>query len=153
MYKAIEEELPALATFTDALTIEDRYAGMSEAQVAELANDPLFDVGAHTVDHPSLTRCAPDEMKRQLEENKSWLERRTGKPCTDVAYPRGDYNSTVVARCVDLRFAAGYGVECPGGTGSVMEMPRIGIYSPSTSVLALKVVLGTLLRSCGVRLG
>ncbi len=151
LYEAIERELPHLEDFVDPRILADRYAGMSEEQVARLAGDPLFEVGGHTVDHPFLTRCEPGEITRQLEDNQRWLKRVSGKPCAVVAYPSGDYDASVVRECLRLGFTSGHAVV--SSKRGRMETPRFGIYSASTDALAFKTMFGPALRTLGLRLG
>lgn len=48
-----------------------------------------FEIGSHTVDHPILSQLSPEELRRQLTESKSQIERETGAPCRFLAYPNG----------------------------------------------------------------
>src|SRR5262249_35292797 len=56
MYQAIDEELPQLEDFLSTDELSGCYAGMTDDQVGALAADPLFSIGAHTADHPFLTK-------------------------------------------------------------------------------------------------
>lgn len=94
MYEAIEQELPPLEEFVGDKDLIDRYAGMMPEHVGDLASDRLFEIGAHTVDHPLLTRCSSDEAIRQLAENKRWLEQITNRRCDAIAYPSGNYDGS-----------------------------------------------------------
>jgi peptidoglycan/xylan/chitin deacetylase (PgdA/CDA1 family) len=153
MYEAIEKELPPIEEFVSPADLQDRYAGMTEAQIRTLAADPLFAFGVHTVDHPMLTFCSPDEMVRQIQENKSWIERVSGRPCEAIAYPRGDYNAEVVDACVRLGLKVGYAVTPTRKVSPPFEVPRIGIYRPSLDIVGFKVIYGQTLRALGVPLG
>ncbi len=142
LYQAIEEELPELEDFVSAEARRDECEGMSPDQVQELAANPLFTVGAHTVDHPRLTLCEPQEILRQISENKSWLEQITGKPCSTIAYPYGDYNAETVECCRAAGLYRGYAVLQKLHCDRDWEVPRLGIYSPSLDVLGFKVIWG-----------
>ena len=107
MYQAIEEELPRLKDFLHGDDLADWYAGMTAEQVGELAADPLFSIGIHTVDHPFLTTCEPAEALRQIQDNKTWLEQACNQPCETIAYPGGDYNAAVVRQCRNLGLEIG----------------------------------------------
>jgi peptidoglycan/xylan/chitin deacetylase (PgdA/CDA1 family) len=142
LYRAIEEELPKLEDFVSAEARRDECEGMSPDQVQELAANPLFTVGVHTVDHPRLTLCEPQEVLRQISENKSWLEQITGKPCGTIAYPYGDYNAETVESCRAAGLYRGYAVLQKLHCDRDWEVPRLGIYSPSLDVLGFKVIWG-----------
>jgi peptidoglycan/xylan/chitin deacetylase (PgdA/CDA1 family) len=147
-YAAIENELPPLEDFVHADVIADCYAGMPADTIRAIAADPLFAVCAHTLDHPYLTLCAPSERRRQIAESTAWLTRLTGRLCTAIAYPAGDYDAGVMEDCVAAGIAEGYAVSEKVGRLPRLERARIGIYSPSVSRLAIKVSAGNALRWC-----
>ena len=140
MYAAIENELPPLESFLPREEIEDRYAGLTEEQVAGLAGEELFSVGCHTVDHPFLTRCAPPEAIRQIVENKRHLERICGKAVTDISYPAGDYDESILTACRNLGMRSGYAVDPRVNSDPRLEVPRAGIYQPYPEVAAFKAM-------------
>jgi peptidoglycan/xylan/chitin deacetylase (PgdA/CDA1 family) len=162
MYDRIERSLPSIESFVTQRTLEDHYAGMTCDHIREIAKDPLFEVGVHTVDHPFLTLCDDAEMEGQIMSNREELERVTGKRIGAIAYPGGDYDARVVAKCVDLGIEERYAVDIRGtgdgrrGTkdeGHARDIPRIGIYKPSLSILGFKVQWGNLLRRTPLRFG
>jgi peptidoglycan/xylan/chitin deacetylase (PgdA/CDA1 family) len=137
MYAAIDAQLPPLESFVSEAVLADECAGMTEDQVRELGQDPLFTIGGHTVDHPYLTRCDAKEAERQISENKVWLERVTCRPCDLFAYPLADFDSNIVEQCRRIRFHQAFGVE-PNDV-SDFAIRRVGIYSASRMVLAAKL--------------
>lgn len=151
MYEAIERELPRLEDFADAATISDLCAGMTEEQVVDLARDPLFEIGGHTTDHPLLTQCTAVEMMNQIGSNKEWIERLSGRPCRVIAYPSGDYDPEVLGVCRSVGFTEGYCVATAGLGDELMERERLGVYSPSTTLLRLKMECGLAIRRVGLR--
>jgi peptidoglycan/xylan/chitin deacetylase (PgdA/CDA1 family) len=152
MYSAIQEELPPLEDFVPP-GLRDEFEGMTAEQVGELASDALFSIGCHTVDHPFLSRCEPEEMCRQIAENKSWLESASGLKCDAIAYPLGDYNAQVLGLCRRFRFSQGYAVSASLRSVPELEIPRIGIYSTSLEFLGFKVLWGNLLRAARIAVG
>src|SRR5262249_32078643 len=110
MYQAIDEELPQLEDFLSTDELSGCYAGMTADQVGALAADPLFSIGAHTADHPFLTKCGREETFRQIQSNKTWIEQVCNQQCNNIAYPSGDYNANSLERCRDLGFTRGYAV-------------------------------------------
>jgi peptidoglycan/xylan/chitin deacetylase (PgdA/CDA1 family) len=82
--------------------------------------DRGIEVGSHTKGHKILTRCAPEETRRELEESKSFIEGATGRPCDEFSYPnggRGDFD----ARTGDAARKAGYRLAV---TAVPMRVPR-----------------------------
>jgi peptidoglycan/xylan/chitin deacetylase (PgdA/CDA1 family) len=153
MYKAIEDELPKLEDFVGPDRLEDRFAGMTHEQVSALADDSLFDVGAHTVDHPFLTRCDSAESIRQIADNKAWIEQISQTKCNTIAYPSGDYNGAVLEDCRRAGITQGYSVIPKLSTKPELEIARIGIYSTSVDVLGFKIQWGKVLRAAGMKIG
>jgi peptidoglycan/xylan/chitin deacetylase (PgdA/CDA1 family) len=153
MTDVIQEELPPLEDFMSTQQLRDECEGMTSEQVGELANSELFSVGCHTVDHPFLTRCEPEEMRRQIEENKRWLETVSGVRCDAMAYPLSDYNAPVLDLCRELSFSQGYAVSPTLRSMPELEIPRIGIYSTSLEILGFKAVWGNVLRAARISVG
>ncbi len=153
MYDAIESEGPRLEEFVPEDRLKADYSGMTPDQVADLAADPLFTLGVHTVDHPFLPYCEPDEIRRQLERNKAWLEQVGGRPCDSVAYPSGAYDPRVLDLCRELGLGKGYAVIPSVQEDPDLEVPRVGIYDPSLDILAFKVQWGNLLRRLRINVG
>lgn len=48
-----------------------------------------FDIGAHTVEHPILSRLTRTRMAEELRTSRAVLERELNRPCTSLAYPNG----------------------------------------------------------------
>jgi len=153
MYEAIDGELPRLEDFINGQKLTDCYAGMTVEQVNELSRDPLFSFGVHTVAHPFLSKCQFEESRRQILENKKWIEQACSKPCSSIAYPTGDYNAEVLEQCRDLGLKHGLAVIPRLGTELQYEIPRIGIYSACLDILGFKAQWGNLLRAIKVKVG
>jgi peptidoglycan/xylan/chitin deacetylase (PgdA/CDA1 family) len=153
MYQVIEQELPGLEDFISEQVIADLYAGMTAEQVGELASYPLFSVGIHTVDHPFLTKCNTQDLKQQIQQNKTWIESICNTPCNIIAYPSGDYNDDVIECNRSLGIARGYAVVPTLHSHPSYEIPRVGIYTTSWVALGLKAYCGNLMRRFGVRVG
>jgi peptidoglycan/xylan/chitin deacetylase (PgdA/CDA1 family) len=153
MYQVIDEELPRLEDFIRKDELINCYAGMTAEQVGELAADPLFSIGAHTVDHPFLTKCGYEEALQQIKNNKLWVEQVTNKQCATIAYPSGDYNAELLKQCGDLGFTHGYATIPRLYINKQLELPRIGIYKPSLDILGFKVQWGNIMRALGVEFG
>ena len=107
--------------------------------------------GAHTVNHPILTRVSRSEAKREIAEGKQVIEEQTGQPCLAFAYPNGtpaDFDPGIV------KLVAGEGFECAGSRGFEANPPAgdpfdLRRWTPNTepvSVLALRMALGALRR-------
>ena len=54
-------------------------------------------IGSHTLTHPKLPDCAPDEMAHEVADSKARLEDILSQPVLHFAYPYGLYNDTARA--------------------------------------------------------
>lgn len=82
------------------------YPYVTEAELRELAANPLFSVGSHTLTHPHLDQLAPAERQQEIAESREALEKMTGRRVESIAFPYGAYNKDVIR---DVQ-AAGYAV-------------------------------------------
>src|SRR5215469_1471877 len=63
---------------------------LSNAEIKSLSKD--FEIGAHTMTHPHLTRIAPDKAFQEIKESKEYLESIIDKKVNSFCYPYGDFN-------------------------------------------------------------
>jgi peptidoglycan/xylan/chitin deacetylase (PgdA/CDA1 family) len=150
--RAIEEELPRIEEFVSGDTLADSFWGMSAEQVGELAADPLFSIGLHTVDHPDLTRCDAGETQRQIEQGKAWLEMVCGQSIRSIAYPLGAYDARVLGQCQALGLTNGYAVSPKLDAQRLFEVPRFGIYHTAPEMIGAKICWGHRLRALGLQI-
>ncbi|MDP4020950.1 MAG: polysaccharide deacetylase family protein, partial [Candidatus Adlerbacteria bacterium] len=68
---------------------------LTESQIKELSHD--FEIGAHTMTHPRLTRTSDAEAREEVHSSKTYLEEITGRGVTSFCYPQGYYTSAHVA--------------------------------------------------------
>ena len=81
-----------------------------------------FEIGSHTVEHPILSRLAPDALRTELHQSRERLEEVTGRSCFAISYPNGslaDISPAVIAATE----AAGYQL---GFTMTERLQPREG---------------------------
>jgi len=79
---------------------------MTEAELRALAANPLFEIGGHTANHPSLPMLDPAEQEREIVSGSRFLETKVGKPIRSFSYPFGDWGQLTR----DIVMAAGF--EC-----------------------------------------
>jgi len=68
-------------------------------QLRELGRGGLVEIGAHTIDHPSLAFISPDDQRREIAGSKAAIEHILDQPVQSFAYPFGsreDYTATTV---------------------------------------------------------
>jgi len=82
---------------------------MSWKEIAQLSDDPLCTIGAHTVNHVMLKKVASDSSARaEMEMSRAVLEAALGKRPEHLAYPVGDPTS---AGPREFRIAAELGLK------------------------------------------
>jgi peptidoglycan/xylan/chitin deacetylase (PgdA/CDA1 family) len=70
-------------------TLCDRYF-MNEDELRLLAREPFASIGGHTVTHPALSLLDPTDALREMVDNRTYLQERSGVDVTDLAYPFGN---------------------------------------------------------------
>ncbi len=89
-----------------------------------------MDIGAHTVNHPILSRLPVMEARREIAASKQTLESVTGHPVRLFAYPNGnpglDYGEAHVAMVRELGFDAAVSTAwgCAGMRSDRYQLPR-----------------------------
>ena len=142
---AVEEVYGALSQypvedFVPSETIEDELRGMTEAELASIAEGDLFVIGAHTCNHPFLTKCSQMQMEKEIFFAKRKLEQICGRLVTLFAYPDGDYDSAVATKVRQAGFRLAFAVDPHGEiTDSEMAIPRVGLYRAGIGILSAKI--------------
>src|ERR1700722_20278226 len=65
---------------------------MTATELRNLAANPLFEIGGHTVTHPSLPRLAPPEQEQEITFGSRFFEATLGRPVRSFSYPFGEYD-------------------------------------------------------------
>ena len=64
-------------------------------EIREMKASGLVTFGAHTMDHPRLTKLSAEEARRQIAASKKILERELRCRVDHFCYPYGDFNPQV----------------------------------------------------------
>ncbi len=95
---------------------------MTETQLRELLAGG-FEIGAHTVTHPDLSRLDQAQCLREMVESRGALEDLTAQPVRTFAYPECRYGQAALAGAAAAGFSAA--VTCEGrGSWRPLEMKR-----------------------------
>lgn len=73
-----------------------RSGNLTEAQITEMLQSGLVEIGCHTLDHVYLPQENPTEARRQIDECKRQLEERFNVKVDHFAYPGGYYNERII---------------------------------------------------------
>lgn len=109
--------------------VREQNRSMQPQEIAILGQSPLFEIGAHTVTHPSVPTLSAQNTTSELIGSKEHLEGITGREVTSFAFPYGE-RSDFNAAAVDAVQAAGFRqscINCPGllvSRTSRMMLPR-----------------------------
>ena len=88
------------------------YACINQAQLKEMAQHPLFTIGAHTVNHAALGHQQYEEDQwEEIMNNVMWLVQVIGKAPTLLAYPYGNYNEATINIASQEKFDAAFTTE------------------------------------------
>ena len=113
-----------------AMTGGDERALMTPHQIATMAQHPLIEIGAHTVDHPILARASSVVQRQQIEESVRTLRMWTGTQPRAFAYPNGlpgrDFTSETMAMMADAGIDRAFSTEPRFATSAdhVHAIPR-----------------------------
>ena len=117
--------VPELAA--DAEAHPELLATMNWDELREVAGRGV-EIGAHTVNHPHLTRLTDEELDRELGDSKQRIEDELGRPARLLAYPYGEHD----ARVHDAVRRAGYAAAFAQWPGSSLRnpfaLPRVSFY-------------------------
>jgi peptidoglycan/xylan/chitin deacetylase (PgdA/CDA1 family) len=118
----VEEALPVLSRFglPATLYVSPGLVGkrgyLAWSDLAFLAQSSPVVLGSHGLDHRSLGRLEPEEIREQVSRSRHLLEDRLGRRVTTLAYPFGtrrDYDE----RVKQLVREAGYQAACTSMNG------------------------------------
>lgn len=113
---------------------------LSPEQLCELGSSPLVEVGGHTHSHPYLTSLEDEELAAEIDRPTERLASLLGRRIRMFAYPIGWYGPRELQRMAELKFDCAFAVTPRLGQSAKYEIPRTGIWSPSTSVARAKAL-------------
>jgi peptidoglycan/xylan/chitin deacetylase (PgdA/CDA1 family) len=116
----------------------EELATMTWDQLRGLAEDGV-QISSHGVSHAHLPALSDEELRRELAESKEAIESELGRPCTEFAYPYGEYDERVRASARRAGYERAYGLR--GRTGDPYATPRLDLYRRHT--VARAVILAT----------
>jgi peptidoglycan/xylan/chitin deacetylase (PgdA/CDA1 family) len=105
---------------------------LSAAELKQLAESRLIEIGAHTHSHADLAALDAGRQRREIEENRERLEAVTGRRPSTFAYPFGRF-ANFTAETVGLLRELGFSAACTAEPGVVsgwterFELPRLWV--------------------------
>jgi peptidoglycan/xylan/chitin deacetylase (PgdA/CDA1 family) len=87
-----------------------KYAPCSWAELREMADSGLVEIGSHTVTHPILSSITDDECRHELTESRRQIEEGVGRKVRSFCFPNGmpgDYRPSQVRQLADVGYTCG----------------------------------------------
>jgi len=78
------------------LTVRKDYLPMNAADLQTLSDSALFEIGAHTVNHPQLANLTVEQQEKEITQSKIDLENKLDLPIASFSYPHGSLNKESV---------------------------------------------------------
>ncbi len=100
------------------------YPYITRAELKELADNPLFSIGSHTLSHPHLDELTREGQRQEIADSKRILEEWTGRKIQTLAFPCGAYNKTTLQEIQSAGYAASFAV---GDRGLLHESAHYSI--------------------------
>jgi peptidoglycan/xylan/chitin deacetylase (PgdA/CDA1 family) len=91
---------------------------MTSAELTQLTQDGLVEVGAHTVTHLVLSTVPAGAQRAEIAGGREMLEAILKKPVLTFAYPHGQ-DTDFTAETVEIVKTAGFRVACTTIPGAV----------------------------------
>ncbi len=103
---------------------DDTYPYISLEELKELAGNPLFSIGSHTMSHPHLDQLEAEAQKEEIQNSRKVLEEWTGKQINSLAFPYGAYDKSVIREVQEAGYDVSFAVQ---DRGLLHELPRYSI--------------------------
>lgn len=117
------------------------------AELGALAADPLVTIGAHTVNHMMLKKCAEGVVRREMQMSASVIEAALGRRPRHFSYPVGDPTSAgprefAIASSLGFKTAVTTrpGVLFPEHRDHLTALPRISLNGEFQRLRYVKVL-------------
>ena len=93
-----------------------------------------FEIGAHTVTHPDLSKLSEVQQHKELADSKAALEQQLGISITHLCYPSGKYNATTISIAKSLGYTDATTTH-PGSVGATDDPFALNRYRMSPGML------------------
>jgi peptidoglycan/xylan/chitin deacetylase (PgdA/CDA1 family) len=124
-----------------------KYAPCSWAELREMADSGLVEIGSHTVTHPILASLTDEESWQELTLSRAQIEEGLGRKVESFCFPNGkpsDYRRNHLQQLRDAGYnsavAARFGMASSGA--DPYELPRIGVSGRSDALSFFKCLDG-----------
>lgn len=117
-------------------------------QLTIMSEDPLVTIGAHTVNHPALSKLDRESAEREITASRQIIENHTGRKVDHFSYPFGS-RGEAGKREFELVKQAGFKTATTTRTGNIFpghrdhleSLPRIPVRGNWENLVPLEVFL------------
>jgi peptidoglycan/xylan/chitin deacetylase (PgdA/CDA1 family) len=116
-----------------------KYAPCSWAELREMADSELVEIGSHTVTHPILASLTDEESWQEMTVSRAQIEEGLGRQIGSFCFPNGkpsDYRPSHLQQLRDAGYngavVARFGMASRGA--NLYELPRIGVSGRSDAL-------------------
>jgi peptidoglycan/xylan/chitin deacetylase (PgdA/CDA1 family) len=116
-----------------------KYAPCSWAELKEMADSGLMEIGSHTATHPILSSVTDEESWEELTKSRAEIEQGLGRNVRCFCYPNGMLGDFRLSQVAQVE-AAGYICSVIAQFGMVQngsdryQLPRIGMARNATTI-------------------
>ena len=138
-----QEKVLSLAKVVGEALPDDLMMTSSQVRLMHLAG---MEIGAHTVNHPILTRLSPQEVEKEILQSRVRLEDMLGKKVTSFAYPNGrpgvDYDRTHVEAVRKAGFEVSVSTSwgCAHRNDDLLQLPRIATWDQTPVMFSARII-------------
>jgi len=109
-----------------------KYQPCSWAELREMADSGLVEIGSHTATHPILASISDAESWTELSLSRTEIEQELGRKVISFCFPNGkpgDYRRTQVAQAKNIGYTSAVVTrfDLVGPDADAYELPRIGV--------------------------
>ena len=145
-YQSIEERERMLSSIEAQCGVRREYAPVMSIDDLRTLHSKGFGVGGHSVSHPILTSCTPDQAYREIAESREQIESIVGGRIDAFAYPNGIPRLDFGAEHVRMVERAGFRAALTTHWGaadqatSLFQIPRFTPWGPNAFRMRMQLL-------------
>jgi peptidoglycan/xylan/chitin deacetylase (PgdA/CDA1 family) len=153
-YLPLDERLGRCEEISHCAGLREPPALMMSVQQVRLLREAGMEIGAHTVNHPILTRLAPAQAEQEIVGSRVQLEEILREPVRVFAYPNGRPGQDYAAEHVEMVRAAGFAAAVSTALGVAtprsdrLQLPRFAPWPKTRLRLGLELARNFTRTSC-----
>lgn len=106
LYEQITVVIESIKNWANYNEINEKYYPLTKQQLKEMGDNPLFEIGLHTVTHTALAFQDRERQSKEIIENEKQLKKICKNVTKAAAYPFGNFDETTISITKELALAA-----------------------------------------------